>query len=157
MDVHSNNSLVSYLMRLNQFLYTGGNLGFSFLHDIQQLIVNFIFLVFCVVWKFLNRRAGPRCFIPLVVENIFIGASTTTTFNQRITWPWCATKITITDTKTGDEFQKTADTFPERFTFSFTKFTIRFIEKSKPIQQINQNFCFWMCSEDIQDFKRGLE
>ena len=146
MDVHSNNSLVSYLMRLNQFLYTGGNLGFSFLHDIQQLIVNFTFLDFCVVWTFLNRRAGRRCFIPLVVENIFIGASTETTFNQRITWPWCVTKITIT-----------ANTFPERFTFSFTKFTISFIEKSKSIQQINQNFCFWMCSEDIQDFKRGLE
>lgn len=146
MDVHSNNSLVSYLMRLKQFLYTVGNLGFSFLHDIQQLIVNFIFLDFCVVWTFLNRRTGQRCFTPLVVENIFIGASTKTTFNQRITWPWCVTKITIT-----------ANTFPERFTFSFTKFTISFIEKSKSIQQINKNFCFWMCSEDIQDFKRGLE
>ena len=31
------------------------------------------------------------------------------------------------------------------------------MEKSEFIQQITQRFCFSMCSEEIQDFKRGLE
>ena len=31
------------------------------------------------------------------------------------------------------------------------------MEKSEFIQQITQRFCFSLCSEEIQDFKRGLE
>ena len=64
---------------------------------------------------------------------------------------------TIADVKTEDEFQNIVDTFPERFGFGVTKFAISFMENSKFIQEIIQHFCFLMCSEEIQDFKRGIE
>ena len=56
-----------------------------------------------------------------------------------------------------DEFQNIVDTLPERFGFGVTKFAISFMEKNEFIQQIIQHFSFSMCSEEIQDFKRGLE
>ena len=56
-----------------------------------------------------------------------------------------------------DEFQNIVDIFPERFGFGVTKFAISFMEKNEFIQQIIQHFSFSMCSEEIQDFKRGLE
>ena len=64
---------------------------------------------------------------------------------------------TIADFKTEDDFQNIVDTFPERFGFGVTKLAISFAEKSEFIEQVTQHFCFSMCSEEIQDFKRGLE
>ena len=64
---------------------------------------------------------------------------------------------TIADVKTEDEFQNIVDTFPERSGFGVAKFAISFMENSKFIQEIIQHFCFLMCSEEIQDFKRGIE
>ena len=65
-------------------------------------------------------------------------------------------KLQITGhAKTVDEFQNFVDTIPERL--SVTKFAISFMKKSEVIQQIIENACFSMCSEEIQDFKRGLE
>ena len=67
-------------------------------------------------------------------------------------------KLQITgDAKTVDEFQNFVDTIPERLGFSVTKFAISFMKKSEVIQQIIGNACFSMCSEEIQDFKRGFE
>ena len=64
---------------------------------------------------------------------------------------------TIADFKTEDDFQNIVDTFPERFGFGVTKLAIGFAEKSESIEQVTQHFCFSMCSQEIQDFKTGLE
>ena len=45
----------------------------------------------------------------------------------------------------------------ERFGFGVTKLAISFPEKSEFIEQVTQHFRFSMCSQEIQDFKRGLE
>ena len=111
-------------------------------------MVNFIFSVY----------AGPRCCLPSVVEKIFLGTSTKELSIKEIPDLDIQQKLqTIADFKTEDEFQNIVDTFPERFGFGVTKFAISFMEKSEFIQQITQHFCFSMCSEEVQDFKRGLE
>ena len=143
----------------HQFLCTGGNLGLTFLHDIQKLQNGEFYLfglLFCV--GILKGCADPRCFLPSVVERIFLGTSTKQLSIKEISNLDIQLKLqTIADIKTEDEFQNIVDTFPERFGFGVTKFAISFTEKSEFIQQITQHFCFSMSSEEIQDFKRGLE
>ena len=92
------------------------------------------------------------------MEKIFLGKSRKQLSIEEIPDLDMQLKLqTIADVKMEDEFQDIVDTFPERFGFSVTKFAFSFMEKSEFIQQITQHFCFPMCSEEIQDFKRGLE
>ena len=61
----------------HQLLCAGGNLGFTFLHDIQKFQNDEFYLfslLSCV--GILKRCAGPRRFLPSVVEKIFLGTST---------------------------------------------------------------------------------
>ena len=143
----------------HQLLCTGGNLGFTFLHDIQNLQNGefYLFGLLCCV-GILKGRAGPRYFLPLVVKKIFLGTSTKQLSIEEIPDLDIQLKLqAIADVKTEDEFQNIVDTFLERFGFGLTKFAISFVEKSEFIQQITHHFCFSMCSEEIQDFKKGLE
>ena len=143
----------------HQLLCTGGNLGFTFLHDIQNLQNGefYLFGLLCCV-GILKGCAGPRYFLPSVVKKIFLGTSTKQLSIEEIPDLDIQLKLqAIADVKTEDEFQNIVDTFLERFGFGLTKFAISFVEKSEFIQQITHHFCFSMCSEEIQDFKKGLE
>ena len=61
----------------HQLFCTGGNLGFTFFHDIEKLQNGefYLFGLLCCV-VILKGCAGPRCFLPSVVEKIFLGTST---------------------------------------------------------------------------------
>ena len=93
-----------------------------------------------------------------VVEKIFLEISTKQLSIKEILDLGIQIKLqVIVDAKREDEFQNIVDTFPERFGFSVTKFAISFMEKSEFIQQITQYFCFSICLEEIQDFKREIK
>ena len=129
------------------------------MHDNQELKNGefYVFDLLCCA-GILKGCAGPRCFLPSVVEKILLGTSTKQFSIKEI--PDLDIQLNlkiIADSKTEDEFQNIVDTFPERYGFGVTKFAISFMEKNEFIQQIIQHFCFKMCSEEIQDFKRGLE
>ena len=115
----------------HQLLCTGGNLGFTFLHDIQKLKNGEFYLFRFVV---LRGHLEGMCW-----RKMLFALS-------------CAEYFLRNIYETEDEFQSIVDTFPERFGFVATKFVISFTEKSGFIQQITQHFCFSMCSEEIQDF-----
>ena len=138
----------------HQLLCAGGNLGFTFLHDIQKLQNDEFYLfslLSCV--GILKGCASPRRFLPSVVEKIFLGTSTKQLSFEEIPDLDIQLKLqTIADVKTKDEFQNIVDTFPERLGVGVTKFSLSFMEKSEFMQQITQHFCFSMCSEEIQDF-----
>ena len=143
----------------HRFFCTYGNLGFSFLHDIQKLQNGefYLFGLLCFI-GILKGCTAPRCFLSSVVEKIFLGTSTKQLSIEEIPDFDIQLKLqTIPDVKTEDVSQNIVDTFPERFGFGFTKFAISSIEKSELIHQITQHFCFSNGSEEIQDFKRGLE
>ena len=115
----------------HQLLCTGGNLGFTFLHDIQKLKNGEFYLFRFVV---LRGHLEGMCW-----RKMLFALS-------------CAEYFLRNIYETEDEFQSIVDPFPERFGFVATKFVISFTEKSGFIQQITQHFCFSMCSEEIQDF-----
>ena len=137
----------------HQLLRTSGNLGFTFLNNIQKLQNGqfYLFGLSCCV-GILKGCPGPRYFLPSVVEKIVLETSTKQLSIKKI-----PDFQIIADVKNEDEFQNIVDTFPERFGFGVTKFAISFMEKNEFIQKITQHFCFSMCSEEIQDFKRGFE
>ena len=143
----------------HRFFCTYSNLGFSFLHDIQKLQNGefYLFGLLCFI-DILKGCTGPRCFLSSVVEKIFLGTSTKQLSIEEIPDFEIQLKLqTIADIKTEDVFQNIVDTFPERFGFGVTKFAISSMEKSEFIRQITQHFCCSSGSEEIQDFKRGLE
>ena len=115
----------------HQLLCTGGNLGFTFLHDIQKLKNGEFYL-----FRFVVLRGH--------LEGMW--------WRKMLFALSCAEYFLRNIYETEDEFQSIVDTFPERFGFVATKFVISFTEKSGFIQQITQHFCFSMCSEEIQDF-----
>ena len=102
------------------------------MHDIQKLQNDefYLFGLLCCV-GILKGCAGPRRFLPSVVAKIFLGTSTKKLSIKEIPDLDIQLKLqTIADVKTEDEFQNILDTFPERFCLG---------------------------SEEIQNFKRGLE
>ena len=139
----------------HQLLCTGGNFGFTFLHDIQKLQnVEFYLFGLCCVCIF-KGCAGPRCFLPLVVEKI-IGTSTKQLSIKEIPDLDIQLKLQrIADVKTENEFLNIFDTFPERFGFGVTKFAISFIEKSEFIQQITSTFLLFNVLRRNPGFQKG--
>ena len=117
--------------------------------------LSFQFIVLC---RYFADMCWSKMLLPSVVEKIFLETSTKQLSIKEILDLDIQIKLqVIVDAKTEDEFQNIVDTFPERFGFSVTKFAISLMEKSEFIQQITQHFCFSICLEEIQDFKREIK
>ena len=108
----------------HQLLCTGGNLGFTFLHDTQKLQNGELYPFGLLCGLGISKVcAGPRFFLPLVVQKIFLRTSAKQFSIKEMPDLDIQLKLqTIADVKMEDEFQNIVDTIPERFGFGVTKF-----------------------------------
>ena len=131
------------------------------MHDIQKLQNGefYLFGLLCCV-GISKRCADPRCFLTLVIKIIFLGTSTKQVSSKEIPDLEIQLKLqTIADVKMEDQFQNIVDKFPDKFWFGFTRyqFCYQFYGEERIYTANYSTFLLSMCSEEMRDFKRGLE
>ena len=139
-------------------IMTGGNNGFTFLHDVRKL-ADGQFFGFCqlIALSLLHGCPGPRNLIESVAKHMLEFQSFAIPSIKTVPDFDLQTKLTeINDCHNEEKFQRLLENFPERFYFGGTKLQLTLENKQNFIHNIIYHCCVSSCIEELNEVKKGL-
>ena len=138
---------------------TGGNNGFTFLHDLRKLADGQFFRFNqLIALSLFHGCPGPRNLIESVVKHMLEFQSFAVPSINTVPDFELQTKLTeINDCENEEKSERLLDNFPERFYFGVTKLQLTFENKQNFIYDIIYHCCISSCIEELNEVKKGWE